>query len=272
MENDTRKTILCVDDVTFNLLTVKEYLKESFEVFTAQSVPKMFQLLEQFAARRRPYPDLILLDLNMPDVSGFEAIDKLKADARYAEIPVVFLSGQCDKASVIDGLKRGAAAYVAKPYTMSSLMDAIEPVLLGVPVQAECSKDEEEKSDKPCILAVDDFSVMLRTIHETLKDKYKVYTLSKPEKLKAILQDVKPDLFLLDYNMPQVNGFDLVPVIRSFPEHQETPIIFLTAEGTTEQVTTAIQLGACDFIVKPFDVKSLREKIETYLNRGDGAT
>ncbi|MCL2107930.1 MAG: response regulator, partial [Oscillospiraceae bacterium] len=69
-----------------------------------------------------------------------------------------------------------------------------------------------------------------------------------------------PDLFLLDYLMPKMTGFDLVPIIRKFPEHDETPIIFLTSEGSTDHVTAAINLGACDFIVKPIKESVLCQK------------
>jgi DNA-binding response OmpR family regulator len=209
---------------------------------------------------------LILLDLNMPEIDGYEAIKMLKDDERYAEIPVIFLTAQKDKESVVKGINAGAAAHVGKPFTDQILLDTIEFVLN--PDARKANVQEEEIDDgRPKILAVDDMPTMLRAIAHALGDKYKVYMLSKPAELKDYLSKVTPDLFLLDYNMPVINGFDLIPIIREFPEHEKTPIIFLTAEGTVDHLTFAMHLGASDFIVKPFNTKSLREKIEMYIRR-----
>jgi len=68
-------------------------------------------------------------------------------------------------------------------------------------------------------------------------------------------------LFLLDFNMPVFSGYDMFLKIRELPEHRQTPIIFLTAEATIDNVTAAINLGANDFVVKPFNPTELREKI-----------
>jgi DNA-binding response OmpR family regulator len=89
--------------------------------------------------------------------------------------------------------------------------------------------------------------------------------LSKPEDLQTFLKKIKPDLFLLDYKMPGITGFELIPIIRAFPEHADTPILFLTSEGADETITQALQLGACDYVIKPFEKESLHDKIKKYL-------
>jgi DNA-binding response OmpR family regulator len=121
--------------------------------------------------------------------------------------------------------------------------------------------------EKLCILAVDDAPDVLQSIYFMLHDEYKVYTLPKPKMLENFLKKVKPDLFLLDYKMPELSGFDLVPIIRRFAEHKNTPIIFVTSEGTIDNLSVAIALGACDFIVKPFEPKVLCEKIAKCLKK-----
>ena len=100
-----------------------------------------------------------------------------------------------------------------------------------------------------------------------LRDQYKVITLPRPEKLQEILQNTKPDLFLLDYKMPGMSGFDLTSVIRSFSEHKDTPIVFLTSSGTVDHLIAAVDLGASDFIVKPFNMDVLREKVAKNIAR-----
>jgi DNA-binding response OmpR family regulator len=117
------------------------------------------------------------------------------------------------------------------------------------------------------ILAVDDSPTILNSISSVLSDEYRVRTLVKPAMIEKLLETITPDLFLLDYLMPEINGFELIPVIRRFEEHKETPIIILTSEGTVDNVTAALALGACDFAVKPFDPVLLREKIKNHIKK-----
>ena len=117
------------------------------------------------------------------------------------------------------------------------------------------------------ILVVDDAPSILKMISSVLSPEYKVDTLIDPTMVNKFLQQIMPDLFLLDYQMPELNGFDLVPIIRSFEDHKDTPIIFLTSQGTMDHVSKAYSLGACDYIVKPFQDNVLKEKIKKHIVR-----
>ena len=127
--------------------------------------------------------------------------------------------------------------------------------------------DDQEANRRMIILAVDDSPVVLKSLVSVLSEEYKVYTLPKPTELEIILQKLTPDLFLLDYQMPEINGFDLVPIIRRFEDHKDTPIVFLTSARTIDNVTAALALGASDFVAKPFNPDVLREKIKKYIVR-----
>jgi len=115
--------------------------------------------------------------------------------------------------------------------------------------------------EKPIVLAIDDVPEILRMVHLILKDKYKVYTLAEPEKMEELLKELKPDIFLLDYCMPELDGFDLMPIIRSFPEHANTPVVYLTSVKSADFYNVAMRLGASDYIMKPVDADKLRETI-----------
>jgi len=128
-------------------------------------------------------------------------------------------------------------------------------------MESSHNKDIPAVKTKPIILAVDDVPEILRMVHLFLKDKYKVYTLAEPEKLEKLLTTLTPDLFLLDYCMPELDGFDLMPIIRSFPEHSETPVIYLTSVKSADFYSVAMRLGASDYIMKPVDAEKLREKV-----------
>ena len=139
----------------------------------------------------------------------------------------------------------------------------IAAMSLETPIQRP---DMGKPRHKLCILAVDDSPAILSSVSSVLGD-YKVFTLPKPTELVNVLQKLTPDLFLLDYLMPALNGFELVPIIRSFEKHKDTPIIFLTAAGTLDNVTAAIAIGARDFIVKPFHPDVLREKVAKHIGK-----
>jgi len=121
--------------------------------------------------------------------------------------------------------------------------------------------------DRPIILAIDDAPGILRMVHSLLKDSYKVHTLAEPGRLKDLLADLTPDLFLLDYSMPELSGFDLMPIIRSFPEHKDTPVIYLTSISSADFYSVATRLGACDYIIKPVSAEKLREKVAMHIKK-----
>jgi len=111
------KTIFVVDDNDVNLLTAEETLSTQYRVFTLPSASDMFELLNDIV------PDLILLDIMMPEMDGFEALRLLKATSRYAYIPVIFLTGLNDSGTEALGLEAGAVDFISKPFS--------EPVLLN---------------------------------------------------------------------------------------------------------------------------------------------
>jgi len=245
-----RRKIIIVDDVNYVLATIKARLQNLYEVFPAQNAEVLYEILEKVE------PDLIIMDVQMPECNGFDLIQELKADPRYEDIPVMFLSGnKTDRKSVFKGMGLGAIDFLTKPISNEKLVDCIESHLDPM----------RSGENTAIILAVDDNPSILQTLNHLLSEKYKVYTLPQPQAIVDILNRVVPDLFILDCHMPVVHGFELVPMIRSQPEHEDTPIIFLTSEGTIDNVSVATSIGASGFIVKPIDDKILMDKVESVL-------
>ena len=112
-----QKTIFVVDDSGTNLSMAEEALEKQYRVITLSSAAKMFAILDKVT------PDLILLDIEMPEMSGFEAMKRLKANDQYAEIPVIFLTALTDAANEAHGIELGAVDFITKPFS--------EPVLLN---------------------------------------------------------------------------------------------------------------------------------------------
>ena len=117
------KKIFVVDDNTSNLLVADELLSELYDAYTLSSASFMFGLLTNVL------PDLILLDLLMPDISGFDALKQLKEDVRYADIPVVIITSKSDAATEALCLEMGAVDFIRKPFSRSVLLDRIGSLL-----------------------------------------------------------------------------------------------------------------------------------------------
>jgi len=118
------KTIFVVDDSDANLTKAKQALEEQYRVFPLPSAMKMFSLLEKII------PDMILLDIEMPEMDGYVAMQQLKADSRLADIPVIFLTAKLDEDSELAGFDLGAVDYISKPFSAPRLLKRVESQLL----------------------------------------------------------------------------------------------------------------------------------------------
>jgi len=113
------KTIFIVDDNATNLVAAKTALEGEYKTYAMPSAEKMFQILEKII------PDLILLDIEMPDMGGFQAIKILKSKPETKEIPVIFLTASHTTADRLEGQVLGAVDYISKPFVPSLLLQRI---------------------------------------------------------------------------------------------------------------------------------------------------
>ena len=118
--NHSDYTILVVDDVMTNVLLLQVLLdKEGFNVVTANDGQAAIEII------RKDVPDLILLDINMPNMDGFEVIREVKKYSLYREIPVIFLTAMNDVDSIVKGFRLGGSDYITKPFNKEELMARI---------------------------------------------------------------------------------------------------------------------------------------------------
>ena len=117
---EKRNTLIMVDDDIMDLAIVKNNLTEKFDFFTASSNETLFKILDNVT------PDLILLDVEMPGINGFEVIKRLKLNEKTAHIPVIFLTARVDAESEVEGLNLGAVDYIYKPISKELLMKRVE--------------------------------------------------------------------------------------------------------------------------------------------------
>jgi putative two-component system response regulator len=114
------KTIFVIDDNNINLIMANEVLSGEYKVITMASASILFDFLENLI------PDLILLDIMMPEIDGFDALKKLKSSPRYAEIPVMFLTSKKDDRTESLGFEMGVIDFISKPFSKSILLKRIK--------------------------------------------------------------------------------------------------------------------------------------------------
>ncbi|MCJ7626272.1 MAG: response regulator [Anaerolineaceae bacterium] len=127
-------------------------------------------------------------------------------------------------------------------------------------------KKQNSVVKKGHILVVDDDQIILRLVEATFLMKgYYVRTANNAKSglVKALSET--PDLILLDYMMPERNGLELLKDLRAVPELSDLPVIMLTADGSPEIVSRAIQTGVNDYIVKPINIPRLVERVQKWL-------
>lgn len=138
----SRQTIVMVDDNVTNLNIARNVLRSHYETYALPSGTVLFNLLEKIT------PDLVLLDIEMPGISGFEAIKKLKADERLSGIPIIFVTSRYDESSELEGLSLGAIDYITKPFSPALLLRRIKNHLLIAAQEKELKNFNANLMDK----------------------------------------------------------------------------------------------------------------------------
>lgn len=115
------------------------------------------------------------------------------------------------------------------------------------------------------ILAVDDTAIVLTRISDTLRNDYEVITVNSGVRALKYLEQEKPDLILLDIQMPQKDGIETLKEIRSGKDRADIPVIMLTGVEDKDSVLKSARLGICDYILKPFSSEDLIKRIRRVL-------
>ena len=155
--NRSDYTVLIVDDVMSNVLLLKVLLSnEKFNIITANCGRRA---LEEAKEKK---PDLLLLDVMMPDLSGFEVAQELKKDPELRDIPIIFLTASDEEVSIIRGLDSGGDDYITKPFKLGELCSRIRALLRRARVS---------KSEKDTFMECGDITIDLLDSRATLKGK-----------------------------------------------------------------------------------------------------
>jgi DNA-binding response OmpR family regulator/DNA-binding CsgD family transcriptional regulator len=193
----TNSRILIVDDNFDTLSFLGNLLTENnFKIFSASSGK------QAIAIALAKNPDLILLDVSMPEISGIEVCEKLKADYKTKDIPVIFLTGKIDQDDIVKGFEAGGVDYITKPYSKNELLARVSAHLLIVKMQEQMLKDQELIHLKEMELLQKEKNLLAETLEETRKEvafislkigKANNQILEMTDKISSELEILKPD-------------------------------------------------------------------------------
>ncbi len=119
--------------------------------------------------------------------------------------------------------------------------------------------------EKKKIVAVDDSGIILKMLIKVLGDKYDLHAFSGGRRALQFLRDRTPDLIILDIDMPEINGYEMLKMIKEREHLQKVPVIFLTSNNDKNHVVKAVAGGAKDYVVKPIDEEILMDKVHAAL-------
>jgi putative two-component system response regulator len=210
-----RKRLILVDDSITNLRVGKNALRDSYDVLTVSSGAQLLHVLQTYT------PDLILLDVSMPEMDGYEVIQRLKANPATAEIPVIFLTAKNDGESELRGLTLGATDYIYKPFFPPLLKKRIEKHLLIIDQQKELkrySENQESVIREKTQTVVELRNAMLNTVAELVECRDDV-TGSHISRTQAYLRLLLEEMTLRGLYEDEISGWDIDFLLPSAQLH-----------------------------------------------------
>jgi len=270
--------VLVVDDLPANVKLLELKLtNEYYDVVTARDG---FEAIEQ---AKKHKPDLILLDVMMPGMDGFETCKKFKEDKDISHIPVVMVTALSDVADRVRGLEAGADDFLTKPINDIALFARVKSLIrikllldelrlrdktglqMGVLQEGENTFTQDVSGSK--ILVVDDDIVQIKRINENLSKEYIVEAVSKPEGSMNIAINGDFDLIIVNTQLTDMDGLRLASHFKGQEETRHVPVLMLVDEDDTRIMTKGLELGVNDYIILPVDYNEMSARVKTQIRR-----
>ncbi len=272
--------ILVVDDIAPNVKLLEAKLtREFFRVITAMSGA------EAIEKARTEKPDVILLDIMMPGMDGFEVCEHLKSDPKTQNIPVVMVTALTDISDRVRGLEAGADDFLSKPVNDLALMSRVRSLIrlkmtmdewmlreetahqFGA-VHQEISMFDVDTSEAD-ILLVENSSLEAQRIVEALqRDKHKVTVVNNGARAMEMAEKTAFDVILVSLNLDTEDGLRLCSHLRLDGITKSVPVVMLADEQDMVRVATGLEFnGAHDYLLRPIDRNELRARIKTQVRR-----
>ena len=269
--------VLVVDDVELNVKLLEAKLSsEYFQVIPAYNGPTALDLAES------ELPDIILLDVMMPRMDGFEVCRRLKANPLTTDIPVVMVTALSDIADRLRGLEAGADDFLTKPVNDIALFARVRSLVRLKRMMEELrlreeicgrfgSQDEHtghaEQIHNAQIMLVEQQGFGASRIADTLAPIARsVRQVGSGDEAQQVL-DSTYELIILSLSMPDGDPLRLVSHWRASESFRQLPILLLADEGELPRLAKGLDLGANDYLVRPVDRNELMARVRSQVRR-----
>jgi CheY-like chemotaxis protein/two-component sensor histidine kinase len=268
-----RKRLLVVEDDRTEQMSIAELLgHDDIEIVTAGTGSEALNTL-----RKEPC-DCVVLDLRLPDMSGFEVLENLRADASLSDVPVVVFTGRELSAEEDAQLHTMARSIVVKGVeSPERLLDEtalfLHRVVTDLPAEKQRMLERLNSSDEDLVgrtvLLVDDDARNIFALSSVL-ERRGMHVLTATTGNEAIaLAESTPDLaiVLMDIMMPEMDGYQTIRAIRERPGFRRLPIVALTAKAMKGDREKCLEAGASDYLAKPVNTEQLLSALRMWLHR-----
>jgi HAMP domain-containing protein/CheY-like chemotaxis protein/signal transduction histidine kinase len=268
-----RKRLLVVEDNPAEQMSIAELLgHDDIEIVTAGTGASALSSL-----RNQP-ADCVVLDLKLPDMSGFEVLEKIREDSSLSDVPVVVFTGRELSAEEDARLHTMARSIVVKGVeSPERLLDEtalfLHRVVTDLPAEKQRMLERLTSSDEDLVgktaLLVDDDARNIFALSSVL-ERRGMHVLTATTGSEAIeLVESTPDLaiVLMDIMMPEMDGYQTTQVIRQKPAFRRLPIIALTAKAMKGDREKCLEAGASDYLAKPVNTEQLLAALRMWLHR-----
>lgn len=271
--------VLVVDDILPNVKLLEAKLSsEYYDVLTATSGEEALNRVAQDS------PDIVLLDVMMPGMDGFEVCKRIKANPASAHIPVVMVTALTDAAERIRGLEAGADDFLSKPVNDVALMARVRSLVrlkmtvdewrvrentatqLGVTDDNKTVMDESFENAR--ILLVEDQNFETDKITKTFQVDQD-HVVSVTGGMAAIEETSKSDfdLLIVSLNLKSEDGLRLCSHLRSNERTRAIPILMVATDEDMQRIAHGLEIGAHDYILRPIDRNELLARARTQIRR-----
>ncbi|MBW0364660.1 PleD family two-component system response regulator [Ensifer adhaerens] len=268
--------ILVVDDVPANVkLLEARLLAEYFDVLTASDGYAALALCEKTPI------DLVLLDIMMPGLDGFEVCERLKVNPKTAHIPVVMVTALDQPSDRVRGLKAGADDFLTKPVNDLQLMSRVKSLVrlknvsdelrLRAQTAQTIGLEDVGRADRPDepgnVLLVDGRGSSQERLQRALKPIAEVSVISDPQAALFEAAENNFDLVIVNANFDDYDPLRLCSQLRSLERTRFIPILLIAEQGSDELVVRALDLGVTDYLMRPVDPNELIARSMTQIRR-----
>lgn len=224
---------------------------------------------------REATPDLILLDVDMPGMTGFDVCEALKADPVLACVPVILATSHDATVLLhVAAVQKGAVDLLTKPLVPAQLTARVRAQLRDkLPVEdlerdhlAADAAPKLASVQPPRLLIVDDDISCIEMLRHTLATMGDLFFVKTGEETLQLAARLVPDLILLDVHLPGLDGFDVWKQLKAQARFKHVPIIFVTRFSDPGNEMRALDLGVADFIAKPYTPAVLHARVRNLLD------